>query len=284
MSTDCHAGGISMRMACIGSRPPTSSSSSMLSSDWESEPGERDHRQHVAQIRQQRRAEQRAARHRPGAIALHGVDLAVVGEIAVRMREAPLRQRIRGEALVEHRHRGLHARILEVRIELRQELRHHHALVDDGARRQGRDVERRIVAARAASRRGGAPCRACRLKVASSMSAAELTKICSMRGSVLSASAPQADGSTLAAPGIRRPRNFSRSISAQSTRRASAALAGSRFRNTRPAANCGRSVRPASAADGAQEAGRHLDAAARSRRRSCRRRRPRRGASGDSTS
>ena len=38
MSTDCHAGGTSMRIACIGSSPPISSSSSMLSRDWESDP------------------------------------------------------------------------------------------------------------------------------------------------------------------------------------------------------------------------------------------------------
>ena len=39
------------------------------------------------------------------------VDLAVVREIAERMREPPLRQRVGGEALVEHRHRRLQARV-----------------------------------------------------------------------------------------------------------------------------------------------------------------------------
>ena len=83
-----------------------SSTSSMLSRLCESEPVQRHQRQHLLQVRQQRRAEQRAARQRPVAVALHGVDLAVVREIAVRVREAPLRQRVGREALVEHRHRG----------------------------------------------------------------------------------------------------------------------------------------------------------------------------------
>ena len=44
-----------------------------------------------------------------------GVDLAVVREIAVRMREPPLRQRVGREALVEHRHRGLEPRVVQIR-------------------------------------------------------------------------------------------------------------------------------------------------------------------------
>jgi hypothetical protein len=62
------------------------------------------------------------------------------------MREAPLRQRVRREALVEHHDRRLEARILEIRKELREELRHDHTLVDDRARRQGRNIEDRILA------------------------------------------------------------------------------------------------------------------------------------------
>jgi hypothetical protein len=46
--------------------------------------------------------------------------------------------------LVEKHHRCLHPRILEIGIELRQVLRHHHSLVDDGARRQRWDVEHGI--------------------------------------------------------------------------------------------------------------------------------------------
>src|ERR1019366_5454331 len=62
-----------------------------------------------------------------------------------------------------------------------------------------------------------------RLNMASSMSAPELTNTCSMRGKVLSASKPQAEGSTLTAlnPAAL---ILSRSISCLSTRRASCAL------------------------------------------------------------
>jgi len=102
----------------------------MLSSDCESDP----------------LSETIGARDGPAAVALHGVDLAVVGEVAVGVRESPLRQRVGREALVEHHDRGLHARILQVGVELRQILRHDHALVDDRARRQRRQVEHRVFA------------------------------------------------------------------------------------------------------------------------------------------
>ena len=106
---------------------------------------QRHHRQNVGQIGQHRRAEQGAARHRPAAVALHRVDLTIVGEISIGMGQAPLRHGVGGETLVEDHHRGFHPRILEIGIELRQELRHHHALVDDGAGGQRRYVENRIV-------------------------------------------------------------------------------------------------------------------------------------------
>ena len=104
----------------------------------------RDQRQHLLQVGQQRGAQQRSARRGPVAVALDGVDLAVVGEIAIRVRKAPLRQGVGGEALMEHGHRALEARIGEVRIELRQVLRHHHALEDDGAGGETGHVEHRI--------------------------------------------------------------------------------------------------------------------------------------------
>ena len=55
----------SIRRACIGSKPPTSSNSNMLSSDCESDPVNDTTREHVAQIRQYGGAKQRAARHSP---------------------------------------------------------------------------------------------------------------------------------------------------------------------------------------------------------------------------
>ncbi len=93
---------------------------------------QRDERQRLLQVRQQRGTQQRAAGQRPIAVALDGVDLSVVGEITKRMRKAPLRQRVRGKPLVEHHHRGLEARVLQIRVELGEKLRHHHALEDDG--------------------------------------------------------------------------------------------------------------------------------------------------------
>jgi len=69
------------------------------------------------------------ARPRPVAVALHGVDLAVVGEVAERLRQAPFRPGVGGEALVEHGQRGGEARVVEVGVEHRQIFRHHQALV-----------------------------------------------------------------------------------------------------------------------------------------------------------
>ena len=85
------------------SRPPISSTSSMLSRLCESEP-----RQPTpaagdpaaAAEARERRSGPRAVR--PVAVALDGVDLAVVREQAIRVRQSPLRQRVGGEALVEH--------------------------------------------------------------------------------------------------------------------------------------------------------------------------------------
>ena len=46
---------------------------------------------------------------------------------------------------MEHHHRGLQARILEIGVELREVLGHDHALVDDGARGQRRNVEHGVA-------------------------------------------------------------------------------------------------------------------------------------------
>ena len=118
----------------------------MLSSDCESDPVSDTTGSTSPEVGQHGRSEQRAAGHRPATIALNRVDLAVVRKVAVGVRQPPLRQRIGGKTLVKHHCRGFHARILEIRIELRQELRHDHPLVDDGARRQRGDVEHGIGA------------------------------------------------------------------------------------------------------------------------------------------
>jgi hypothetical protein len=68
-----------------------------------------------------------------------------MSQVAIGMGKAPLRHGVGGKALVEDHDRRFHPRILEVGVELPQELRHYHALVDDGARRQGRDIEHRVA-------------------------------------------------------------------------------------------------------------------------------------------
>jgi len=85
------------------------------------------------------------ARLRPRAVAGDGVDLAVVGEHAERLRQRPARAGIGGEALVEHHHAAFQVRAAQVRVQLRQPRRQHHALVADAVRRQADDVERRHV-------------------------------------------------------------------------------------------------------------------------------------------
>ena len=81
------------------------------------------------------------ARHRPLAVAGNRVDLAVVREIAERVAQRPLRQGVGRETLMEHAHRGFERRVRQVRIEIRQKLRHHQALVDDHAARQRGHIE-----------------------------------------------------------------------------------------------------------------------------------------------
>ena len=83
---------------------------------------------------------------RPVAVALHGVDFAVVGEEAERLRQLPLRPRIGREALVEDRQARLETRVLEVKEKGRQVFRRHQTLVGQGVRVQGRDVEAGIHA------------------------------------------------------------------------------------------------------------------------------------------
>ena len=86
------------------------------------------------------RGQLRLARLHPVAVAEQRVDLAVVRDVAERLRERPVRQRVRREALVEERDRGDRALVREVRVEARQLRRDHQPLVDDRARRHRDDV------------------------------------------------------------------------------------------------------------------------------------------------
>ncbi len=84
--------------------------------------------------------QQRLAGPHPVAVALHGVDLAVVGDVAVRMGEGPGRERVGREPRVDQGERALDPLVGEVRVEGAQLRGGEHALVDDGAAREAREV------------------------------------------------------------------------------------------------------------------------------------------------
>ena len=88
----------------------------------------------------------RLARAHPVDVAAERVDLAVVGDHPVRVRELPARERVRGEARVDERELALDALVDEVGEVLAQLRAREHALVDDGARAEARD--RDVAAAR----------------------------------------------------------------------------------------------------------------------------------------
>jgi len=98
----------------------------------------------VVQVRDQRGGELLLACAAPVAVALHRVDLAVVRQIAERLRQAPLRPGVGREALVEHDEAGGEARVVQIRVEHREVLRHHQPFVTDHAARQRRQVEHRV--------------------------------------------------------------------------------------------------------------------------------------------
>ena len=85
--------------------------------------------------------ELRVAGAGPGEVAGKRVDLAVVGQKAHRLRQAPLRQGVGAETAVEDREAREKRGVAQVRVEVAQPAAAHHALVDDRARRQRTDVE-----------------------------------------------------------------------------------------------------------------------------------------------
>ena len=87
------------------------------------------------------RLEQRLTRAHPVDVAAHGVDLAVVGERAVGMRQRPRGQGVGAEAAVDERDGRLEGLVLEVRVVGRHLRGREHALVQQRARRERADVE-----------------------------------------------------------------------------------------------------------------------------------------------
>ena len=94
-------------------------------------------------VAEQLGCELRLARAHPVDVSAQRVDLAVVGDHPVRVRELPARERVRREARVDERERGLGPRVLQVRVVAEQLRRREHALVDDGAGAERRDHQLR---------------------------------------------------------------------------------------------------------------------------------------------
>ena len=101
-----------------------------------------DDRQHLLEVvAEQLGAQLRLARAHPVDVAAQRVDLAVVGDHPVRVRELPARERVGREARVDERQRGLGPLVLQVGVVAQQLRRGEHALVDDRAARERGDDE-----------------------------------------------------------------------------------------------------------------------------------------------
>ncbi|CAB4787719.1 unannotated protein [freshwater metagenome] len=97
-------------------------------------------REGALEARQHAAAEQRFACTHPVAVALHCVDLAVVSDVAIRMRQCPTWERVGTEAAVHQGQRTLDALVAEVGEEHRQLRRGEHALIDHCPARQRREI------------------------------------------------------------------------------------------------------------------------------------------------
>jgi hypothetical protein len=86
-------------------------------------------------------------RRHPVDVAAQGVDFTIVRNHAVGMRQLPRREGVGREALMHQRHRADETRILQVLVIGTDLIGEEHALVDDGARRHGHDVEVALLAA-----------------------------------------------------------------------------------------------------------------------------------------
>ena len=102
-----------------------------------------DDRQDLVQIvAEPVRAQQSLARAHPVDVAPQRVDLPVVGDVAVGVRQRPRREGVGAEALVDQRQRRLDVGIEQIGERARDLIGNQHPLVDQRLRRQARDVER----------------------------------------------------------------------------------------------------------------------------------------------
>ncbi len=100
----------------------------------------RDDGEHRSQVAQQGAFELRLTRAHPVAVALHRVDLAVVGDHAERLGKRPGREGVRRIARVHEGELRRETLVGEVGVERLQLERRDHALVDERAARQRREV------------------------------------------------------------------------------------------------------------------------------------------------
>jgi hypothetical protein len=85
------------------------------------------------------------ARVHPAHVAAHGVDFAVVGDVAVGMGQLPTGKGVGGEALVDQAKGAGGERVGQLDVELLNLRGQHQALVDDGAAGERGDVEGLLV-------------------------------------------------------------------------------------------------------------------------------------------
>ncbi len=110
-----------------------------------------------------RRRHRRLPRRHPVVVAAQRVDLAVMRDHAVGMRQRPGRERVGGEALMHQRQRALEIRIVQVGIIGAELVGEEHALVDHGAARdRHRIIVRRAPLAPAVERCRRWSCAGCR--------------------------------------------------------------------------------------------------------------------------
>ena len=145
----------------MSSRPSWASGIIIITACGTLRPAEREQLEHVVERRRVRPAgahdredlrqvvaeqlggELGLARAHPVDVAAQRVDLAVVGDHPVRVRQLPAREGVGGEARVDERERRLRPRVLQVGVVAEQLRRGEHALVDDGAAGEARDDELR---------------------------------------------------------------------------------------------------------------------------------------------
>ena len=104
----------------------------------------RDDRERALEPRHDWGTHHRLACAHPVAVALQRVDLAVVRDVAVRVRERPRRERVGGEPAVHERQRRRQAFVSQVGEELGELGRGEHPLVHEGPARQRREVHDRV--------------------------------------------------------------------------------------------------------------------------------------------